>query len=503
MSAEPRQSYDEFPYLSFPFPQSHPDRLATIGWLFGMEPARVEACRVLEVGCASGGNILPMASSLPGSEFVGVDFSSVQIDRGMSDVKALGLTNIELLAMDIMDFSEAHGQFDYIIAHGVYSWVPNAVQERLLAICARQLRPAGIAYISYNTLPGWRMRSVVRDAMTYHTRGIAEPEKRVAQARAVLEFLAESVKDDASAYGNALRAEAEYLRKQADYYILHDFLEEVNEPLYFHQFIDRAARHGLGYLGEANFAKMLGTGFSRQVNETLARVAPDVLKREQFIDFLHARAFRETLLVRSGVPLTRKVSPQRVMSLRVASNAQPVRDKPDLQSSAIEEFRTPEGTGMSTPSRLSKAAMVTLAERWPVAMTFDALEAAAHKRAGLSGAATDEQSGRLASEILQCHAGGVVELHYAPSPFALAAGERPEGSALARLQAQRGGPATTLRHEHGTFSGDTLRLFLLLDGTRTRAEIAATIWPGVAENKALPELDAALSHFARLGLMVR
>ena len=184
MSAELRQSYDEFPYLSFPFPQSHPDRLATIGWLFGMQPAPIDRCRVLEVGCASGGNLIPMAASLPGSEFVGIDFSPVHIERGVADIEALGLSNIRLLAMDIMDFSEAHGTFDYIIAHGVYSWVPNAVQERLLAICARQLQPAGIAYVSYNTLPGWRMRSVVRDAMTYHTRGIAEPGKRVAQARA-------------------------------------------------------------------------------------------------------------------------------------------------------------------------------------------------------------------------------------------------------------------------------------------------------------------------------
>jgi methyltransferase-like protein len=347
------------------------------------------------------------------------------------------------------------------------------------------------------------MRSVVRDAMTYHTRGIAEPGKRVAQARAVLEFLAESVKDDASAYGVALRTEAEFLRKQADYYILHDHLEEVNEPLYFHQFIERTARHGLGYLGEANFATMLGSGFSQQINETLARVAPDVLKREQFIDFLRARTFRETLLVRSGIPLTRKVSPQRVMALRVASKAAPVRDKPDLQSNAIEEFRTPEGMGMSTPSRLSKAAMVTLAERWPVAIKFDDLEAAARARAGLSGQSSDEQRGRLASEILQCFAAGVLELHYAASPFASVAGERPEGSALARLQAQRGTPATTLRHEHGTFHGDTLRLFLLLDGTRTRAEIAATMWPELPASKSLPEIDAALLHLTRLGLIVR
>ena len=501
MSAELRQSYDEFPYLSFPFPQSHPDRLATIGWLFGMEPAPVERCRVLEVGCASGGNLLPMAASLPDSEFIGVDFSPVQIERGIADVKALGLTNIQLLAMDIMDFSETYGEFDYIIAHGVFSWVPNAVQERLLAICGRQLRPAGIAYVSYNTLPGWRIRSVVRDAMTYHTRGIAEPAKRVAEARAVLEFLAESVEEDATAYGKALRLEAEFLRTQADYYILHDHLEEVNEPVYFHQFIERAARHGLGYLGEANFASMLGD-FSSKVNETLARVAPDQLRREQFFDFLHARTFRETLLVRSDLPLTRKVSPERVMGLRVASKAKPVRDKPDLHSNAIEEFKMAEGPGMTTPTRLTKAVMLTLAERWPLATPFTELEAAARERAGLSVASTDEERDGFASEILQCYVGGVLELHYAASPFVSVAGDRPVGSALARLQAQRGGPSTSLRHEHGTFHGDTLRLFLLLDGTRTRAEIAEAMWPGTPASKTLPELDAALRHLSRLGLMV-
>ena len=157
---------------------------------------------------------------------------------------------------------------------------------------------------------------------------------------------------------------------------------------------------------------------------------------------------------------------------------------------------------MTTPTRLTKAAMLTLAERWPVAVPFDELEAAARERAGMPGASTGEERATFASEVLQCYAGGVLELHYAASPFASAAGDRPVGSALARLQAQRGGPSTSLRHEHGTFHGDTLRLFLLLDGTRTRAEIAEAMWPGVPASKTMPELDAALQHLARLGLMV-
>ena len=320
----------------------------------------------------------------------------------------LGLSNLRLRAMDIMDFSEEFGTFDYIIAHGVYSWVPTPVQEKLFAICGRQLARNGIAYVSYNTLPGWRMRSVVRDAMSYHTRGIADARTRVAQARAMLDFLADSVQGDASAsaYGNTLRAEAEHTRKQRDDYILHEHLEVVNLPEYFYQFIERAAQHGLSYLGEADFSKMLGTEFSPQVLETLARIAPDVLRREQFMDFLRARTFRETLLVRKDVPLTRKVSPLRVMALRVASKARPQRDNPDLQSNAIEEFQTPDGKVLSSASRMMKAALAVLADRWPLALTFDELCARARALLAAPGAATDDERKLLASDILRCYGAG-------------------------------------------------------------------------------------------------
>lgn len=503
MSAELQRTYDATPYQSFPFPQSQPDRLATLGRLFGAEPAPADRCRVLEVGCASGGNVVPLAVAMPNCEFVGIDFSPVQITQGAADVAALGLPNIRLLRMDILDFPEDLGMFDYIIAHGVYSWVPTPVQEKLFAICARQLAPSGIAYISYNTLPGWRMRSVVRDAMSYHTRGITDTAKRVAQARAMLDFLADSVEGDTTAYGTTLRAEAEHTRKQRDDYILHEHLELVNLPEYFFQFIERAAQHGLAYLGEADFTKMLGSEFSPQVLETLARIAPDVLRREQFMDFLRARTFRETLLVHKDVPLTRKVSPLRVMDLRVASSARPQRDNPDLQSNAVEGFQTPDGKVLSTASRMMKAAAVVLAGQWPLALTFDDLYARARTLLAASGTDDEEERKRLASDLLQCYGAGVVELHSMASPFVLEAGERPLASPIARLQAQRGLLATSLRHEHGTFNEDTRRLFLLLDGTRTREELAAELWRGAPPADAMRELDAALAHLGRLALLVR
>src|SRR5688572_1513027 len=129
-STAPRTSYDEVPYSSYPYPQSHPNRLAVIATLFGMAPADVEKCRVLELGCASGGNLIPLAVEFPGSSFIGVDLSSRQIEEGVKTVKALNPTNIELRAASITDVEPSWGTFDYIICHGVYSWVPPAVREK-------------------------------------------------------------------------------------------------------------------------------------------------------------------------------------------------------------------------------------------------------------------------------------------------------------------------------------------------------------------------------------
>src|SRR6516165_12727057 len=101
MSDDIQESYDAVPYESLPFNETHPDRLAALATLFGMSPAPAERCRVLELGCASGGNLIPMAVALPGSSFVGVDLSPRQIADGNEVVRALNLSNIELRSLDI------------------------------------------------------------------------------------------------------------------------------------------------------------------------------------------------------------------------------------------------------------------------------------------------------------------------------------------------------------------------------------------------------------------
>lgn len=159
MLTDPSTSYDEIPYSDNCFPYTHPDHLATVATFHGLTPPPVRNCRVLELGCARGGNIIPMALGLPEGRFLGIDLSSRQIAEGRSIIEKLGLQNIDLQTLGITDIGENSGLFDYIVCHGVYSWVPDQVRDKILAICSENLAPSGVAYVSYNTYPGWHERN--------------------------------------------------------------------------------------------------------------------------------------------------------------------------------------------------------------------------------------------------------------------------------------------------------------------------------------------------------
>src|SRR5688572_30116936 len=113
--------YDEMPYGDYAFASTHPDRLAAVATLHGLTPPPLETCRVLELGCASGGNLIPMAITMPHAQFTGIDISPRQVARGEETIAALGLENIRLETADIVAFSAPPGSFDYVLCHGVYS----------------------------------------------------------------------------------------------------------------------------------------------------------------------------------------------------------------------------------------------------------------------------------------------------------------------------------------------------------------------------------------------
>jgi methyltransferase-like protein/cyclopropane fatty-acyl-phospholipid synthase-like methyltransferase len=467
-------SYDEVPYESHPFVQTHPSRLFVVGTLFGLRPVPAQRCRVLELACAAGGNLIPMADALPDATFVGLDLSARQITDGKAAVEKLGLKNLDLRHASITDVDESWGQFDYVVAHGVYSWVPNAVQDKILEICEKNLSPNGIAYVSYNTYPGWHLRGMIRDMMRYHSGRFNTPQLRTQQARALLDFLAQSVRaEQNNAYSTLLKQELETIRHQADHYLYHEHLEENNEPLYFHQFMARAHAHNLKYLGESRVGTMVTGNFGPDIEKTLRILATDQIQAEQYMDFLRNRMFRETLLVSAKTTPNWSVQPECLRVMHVASSARPTTEVGDLNTEENIQYRTNSGMQMATNRPLLKAAMKVLQEAFPGTVPFDVLRKAARERIGGADAndpkVAAEDTGLVAVGLLNCYmSSDLIELHGVPVTFARTPGEKPVALPWARMQAARGGAVTNRRHEVLRLNDLDRHLIPLLDGEHTR-----------------------------------
>lgn len=467
-------SYDAVPYLSYPFKQSHPDRLATLAMLFGLEPPPVETARVLELGCASGGNLLPVAEQLPQGRYLGLDGSGRQIESGKRMLEALGFQHVELRHQDLCEFQPEQGGFDYIICHGVYSWVADDVQRRILEICQRGLAANGIAYISYNTFPGWHMRGMIRDIMRYRAQFFDTPDSQLNQARGLLTFLSESVDTENNPYGMLLKSELESIRRSDNSYLLHDHLEEINDPIYFHQFAERAAAVGLQYLGEADYGVMSLDNFSDRVRSMLESVSRTVIEMEQYMDFLRNRAFRQTLLCRKEAVLDRHLGPKPLLQMRLASSAQSA-EAVNLNSEDRATFRR-GGSVLTTNDNVVKAAMLKLREIWPSSITFPELAALARSRAAgrpipVNADVMSEGTERLAGTMLRCFATGQVDLHVAPPAYTTTLSERPAASPLARLQAERESLVTNRQHQTVRLDDLQRQVLRALDGNRDQQAI--------------------------------
>jgi SAM-dependent methyltransferase len=162
MDASYAAGYDEVLYDSVPVVGSHPAQLAAWATLHGLSAPPVATARILELGCGTGSNIVPIAADLPDAEVVAIDLSARQIERASARAAALGLTNLTCHALDLREVDGRFGSFDYVIAHGLYSWVPAEVRDAALALLGARLSPDGLAYVSFLTLPGWSFAGAFR-----------------------------------------------------------------------------------------------------------------------------------------------------------------------------------------------------------------------------------------------------------------------------------------------------------------------------------------------------
>ncbi len=453
-----QERYDALAYPARVTSASEPARMAAIARMHGHAGADPATARVLDIGCGVGTNALNLAMLQPRSTVVGIDVSGVQIDAAKAARQTLGVANARFEHVDLTQLPSDFGEFDYIVAHGLYAWIPDEVRQRLLAVVAQHLAPSGVALISYNIQPGWAFRSMARELML-RASGPAEPEHVVARAREALSDAVETAPEH-SAWRHALAGLHAEVQDFSDADLFHDLLAHVCEPVWFHQFHSAAGQAGLRYMGESTFPETADLLLGNERRAALTELGSDLAARQTFKDALLNRAFRSSLMVRASNKIDSKYSPIRLQELFVWTDL----NRTDVAGRYLSPSRG--AVTLSEPA-LARVLDTLIAARPSAVLARDLPgnpDAVLHNLVGLWGYGfVDARVGQTRCADLSA---------------------RPVAHSLARLLCQTG-VVPNRRHESVNVDSEDAALLALLDGSR---EVAAT------------ELEA-VRRFAQAGLL--
>lgn len=300
-----KNTYNELVYKSNPFSYATARKVEAYATLYGLNPTDSRKARILELGSSFGGNILTQALYNPDNYYVGVDLSEEQVNIGKKFIEQLGLKNIELHQKDILEIDEDFGKFDYVISHGVFSWVPDVVKEKMIWICNHNLNENGVAYLSYNTLPGWKEGEKIREMMLYVNKYFPEKEQgeKVRRGKVFMEIIAEQMK----LYPNISERKknfielAESIIKMDDYYIGHEHLEVFNDPMYLYQFVEMLEKEDLQYITDIDLRLSYSGIYRNETKEKIQQLSlGDNVIKEQVLDYLLDTQFRKSVICKKS-----------------------------------------------------------------------------------------------------------------------------------------------------------------------------------------------------------
>jgi len=496
-------SYDELPYDSLPLPETQPDFLAAVARLHGFDAPDPMRARILELGCAQGGNLIPLAWRWPESECVGVELSRVQAERGTQFIQLLGLSNARIQHGDLAALPDDLGTFDYIIAHGVYSWVPPSVRLALLDVCRRHLSPHGVAYISFNVTAGWVPLQPLRTALIERTAASLPAPARYQQALRVLNELEAEWTDP------VLRKEIAFLKTAAPSYLFHEYLADFNMPVCFGEFSMQLESHDLRYLGEA------GPRHAVVELEDAWGLTPEGMAgrwqdAESALDEAHAIRFRRALIARADAPCAQPPQAEALSHLAFYADLQSD-DEIDLENASEQRFTNPAGNAIPVTQPVMKAAVMALSTAYPDALTYPDLLTTARQVMAEFGASNHVDEALFRNVLFQLVAAHGVMPCVSAGSAAGSPGEYPCAHTLARLQARSSGWVVSgLRHTTLDLDAPARKLLGLLDGSHTVDELATLMQASLAEMGVEQSLEHVSERtnqqlwlFARQGLLVK
>jgi len=464
-------AYDSIPYDSSAFSETHPENLAALAYLFGLDAPDPRRSSVLELGCATGGNLIPMAAHLPESEFWGIELSALQAEEAITKANRLNLGNVRVLQGDMANIDLGERRFDYVIAHGLYSWVPKPVRRRILEICRAHLNPQGLGYISYNTLPGWRMRGMLRDILLYHTRDNISPSERLDRAREVLTWLEYVLEGVDALSARYLREEIRHIGESHQSYLYHEYLTPINEPVLFEEFLTELHNHRLAFVCETELHTQFTTRISVRAGEALSRIQ-SASERAQYGDFLVNRNFRQSVICGAEHLPFPEPDLERLSGLAIAADLVPPK-KGDLRRIKSEPYRVANGTTQPIIHPLTKAAIQLLTEVYPDTIEYPKLESLAQQRVLTAGGTKyhAEQTDHLFGELFTLFALRVVHATKNARTYPKPCMTTPRATVYARSEAHSG---RVVGVHHINIEVDRVSGGLIehMDGTRSIGELA-------------------------------
>lgn len=469
ISSNSKTTYDEVPYIGGTYPSSHPRNIATVAKVFGLAPPATETARVLEIGCASGSNLIPMAMAAPQSTFLGIDLSLRQIEDGRKQIESLEINNIILEHMSVSDISSEIGPFDYIICHGVFSWVPQEVQKDIMRVCSENLTKNGLVYISYNTLPGWNSIKSIRDMMLYHTAQFDDPNVKIDEAVKMMRFVASGLPQEDSIWRKTIETELKNIENLNGWYVYHEHLENENHPLYFHEFMKIAEDNNMQYLGDSQLSTMYVGALAKPVADTLSQLT-DLVRQEQYMDFVRNRRFRMSILTKKSQTPNHTVPQERINIFYLSADKLLPDFDTTQQNWSQDTLRTFNNKAISTKNRYFASLLSILCEQRPRIFSLDELVKVAAKRVGPSDEATFRKAWTEFAMKL-CFM-GYLAVHDSPYDEMLTVSERPVALPITRYQSTLGELVPNTRHESIKLDKATLVLLPLLDGSLTVPELS-------------------------------
>lgn len=486
-------SYSLIGYASKVHPARDPGHIYTVAALYEMDGVSPERASFLELGCGVGQALFPLAILYPNASFRGIDSSPGQIEAGKKIVEGLAIPNLVLEEKSVSEVEREDEKYDYVLCHGVYSWVAPGLQKSILSAISSSLSENGLGYLSYNTFPGWNFRTILRDFLLAHVDSTAAPSDQIRKARDLLNLFGSAVGYEFERpYSLMMQAELKRIASETDEYLFHELLENENHPVLFTEMTKTLEEFGLMHIADARMSRnelnrLHKTAVSEAVVRGCAEYTTDRRSREQFMDFVFHTPFRESVICRKGRDVAAEAAVEKLERCFFAASFEPLEQETHLDRECEEEFVDLGGQHIFITRPAVKLALAALRKAWPSSAGFESLWESIRNSIHAGSAVFTKD--RLAAALFDLYRKDYVDVSLNDAPVAIQIAERPRVTAFAALQARTGQIVTNLRYETVELGDLERELMQFLDGTRDRGMLRDALLLSLAEHGARLQED--------------